>query len=61
MRRQFPHMDKNVKEVRWPGWAKQKGGDSEVRQAIMSVLHRHGLPLSGDLFNRAYDYVAEHY
>lgn len=54
-------IDKIVKEVRWPGWARQKGGDREVRQAIMSVLHHYGLPLSGELFDRAYSYVAENY
>lgn len=54
-------IDKIVKQVRWPGWADQKGGDRAVRTAVLGALHRHGLPLQGDLFDRAFEYVSENY
>ncbi|NYD78430.1 type I restriction endonuclease subunit R [Arthrobacter cupressi] len=54
-------IDAIVKEVRWDGWNNTKEGDKAVRIAIRKVLVRYALPASGELFDRAYAYVAENY
>ncbi|MHC6223168.1 type I restriction endonuclease subunit R [Arthrobacter sp. MMS24-S77] len=54
-------IDAIVKEVRWDGWNNTKEGDKAVRIAIRKVLVRYGLPAAGELFDRAYAYVAENY
>jgi type I restriction enzyme R subunit len=45
----------------WDGWAKTRSGDRRVRDSIRIVLSHYGLPIQGDLFDRAYSYVAENY
>ena len=43
-------------------WADQPAqGVRLVKQAIRVALKKYGLPSTGDLFERAYNYVAEHY
>ncbi|EMY34067.1 HsdR family type I site-specific deoxyribonuclease [Arthrobacter crystallopoietes BAB-32] len=54
-------IDAIVKEVRWDGWASMEHGDMEVRRAVLKVLRHYRLPLQGELFERAYDYVSTHY
>lgn len=54
-------IDAIVKEVRFTGWATNPDGDREVRKNIRSVLKAYGLPLTGDLFNKTYGYIAENY
>ena len=36
-------------------------GDREVWVQIRKVLRTHGLPASGELFDRAYAYIAKHH
>jgi hypothetical protein len=36
-------------------------GDREVRRQLRLVLKNAGLPPSGDLYDRAYAYIREHY
>ncbi len=54
-------IDAIVKHVRWDGWSGTREGDREVRKAIRKILAHYGLPAEGELFNRAYGYVAENY
>lgn len=56
-------IDEVVREVStgWDGWAKTRGGDRRVRDSIRIALTHYGFPIQGDLFDRAYSYVAENY
>jgi type I restriction enzyme R subunit len=54
-------IDAIVRPVRGTRWQASHPGDREVRKQIRMVLRTHGLPPSGDLFDRAYAYIAEHY
>ena len=54
-------IDAIVKQVRFTGWATNPDGDREVRKNVRSVLKAYGLPVTGDLFNKTYSYVAENY
>ena len=42
-------------------WQTSREGVRLVKQAIRVALKKYGLPPTGDLFERAYIYVAEHY
>ena len=42
-------------------WQTSREGVRLVKQAIRAALKKYGLPPTGDLFDRAYIYVAEHY
>lgn len=54
-------IDAIVKEVRYDGWSHTQNGDRLVRIAIRKVLQKYHLPASGDLFDHAHAYIAEHY
>lgn len=54
-------IDDIVKEVRYDGWKATQQGDRLVRTEIRKVLKRHALLVAGELFDRAYEYIAEHY
>lgn len=54
-------IDAIVRPVHGTGWQASHPGDREVRKEIRKVLRSHGLPASGELFDRAYAYIAEHY
>ena len=54
-------IDAIVRPVRGTGWQASHPGDREVRVQIRKVLRAHGLPASGEVFDRAYAYIAEHY
>lgn len=54
-------IDSIVKQVRYDGWSKTAKGDRAVRTEIMKVLKNHSLPIVGELFDRAYKYVAANY
>ena len=54
-------IDTIVSQVSFSGWQASQPGDRQVRIEIRNVLRKHGLPPTGDLFNRAYAYVAENY
>ena len=53
-------LDAIVKEVRYDGWSATQKGDRIVRISIRKVLQKYRLPASGDLFDHAYAYIAEH-
>lgn len=54
-------IDAIVKQIRFAGWSKNQEGDKAVRKEIRLVLERYGLPLTGQLFDGTYAYVAENY
>jgi type I restriction enzyme R subunit len=54
-------IDALVRPIRGTGWQQSQPGDREVRRQLRLVLKRSGLPPSGDLYERAYGYVREHY
>ena len=54
-------IDAIVRPVRGTGWQTSQPGDREVRRQIRLVLRNHGLPAQGELFDRAYAYIREHY
>lgn len=54
-------IDAIVKPVRGSRWQESQPGDREVRRQLRLVLKNNGLPPSGDLFDRAYAYIREHY
>lgn len=54
-------IDAIVRPVRGTNWQTSQPGDREVRRQLRLVLKNNGLPPQGDLFDRAYAYIAEHY
>ncbi|WP_153392717.1 type I restriction endonuclease subunit R [Ornithinicoccus halotolerans] len=54
-------VDGIVKEVRYDGWSADQAGDRLVRIEVRKVLKKYALPPAGELFDRAYAYIAEHY
>lgn len=54
-------VDAIVKPIRGTRWQESQPGDREVRRQLRQVLHVHGLPPQGDLFDRAYAYIRVHY
>ncbi|MCB1003978.1 MAG: hypothetical protein KDB35_07300, partial [Acidimicrobiales bacterium] len=54
-------IDTIVSQVSFSGWQRSQPGDRQVRVEIRNVLRKHGLPPAGELFDRAYAYVAENY
>ncbi len=54
-------IDAIVKPVRGSRWQESQPGDREVRRQLRLVLKNSGLPPSGELFDRAYAYIREHY
>ena len=54
-------IDSLVRPVRGSGWQTSQPGDREVRRQLRLVLNRNGLPPQGELFDRAYAYIREHY
>lgn len=47
--------------VAFRGWQQSTAGDKAVKVEIRAALKKFGLPPTGELFDRAYAYVAEHY
>ena len=56
-------VDAIVKEVTAgnSGWASTQKGDRAVRREVRNTLRTYGLHIVPGLFERAYDYIAEHY
>jgi type I restriction enzyme R subunit len=54
-------IDAIVKQVRFTGWAENQDGDKAVRRELRAVLHKYGLPVTGQPFNSAYAYIRENY
>ena len=54
-------MDTIVRQVSFEGWASTQTGDRLVRREVRTVLHKYGLPTTGELFDKAYAYIHENY
>lgn len=54
-------IDALVRPIRGTGWQDSQPGDREVRRQLRLVLRNSGLPPSGELYDRAYAYIREHY
>ena len=54
-------IDGLVRPIRGQRWQESQPGDREVRRLLRLVLNNAGLPPNGDLFDRAYAYIREHY
>ena len=53
--------DAVVLGVRFSGWQTSREGDRTVKFEIRKAFKKYGLEPTGELFDRAYAYVAEHY
>ena len=54
-------IDSLVRPVRGTGWQTSQPGDREVRRQLRLILKDSGLPPQGEVFDRAYAYISEHY
>ena len=54
-------IDTIVRQIRFTGWTSSQPGDRTVRNEIRKILRKYGLPVTGELFDRAYAYIRENY
>ncbi|HEX5559467.1 MAG TPA: HsdR family type I site-specific deoxyribonuclease [Gaiellales bacterium] len=54
-------IDAVVMAARFSGWQTSREGDRTVKFEIRRAFKKYGLEPTGELFDRAYAYVAEHY
>ena len=54
-------IDDLVAPVRGTGWQTSHPGDRTVRQQLHLIFKNNGLPIGGELYSRAYDYIRENY
>jgi type I restriction enzyme R subunit len=54
-------IDTIVRQVRFTGWTHTQNGDRTVRREIRLILKKYGLPMTGELFDKAYGYIRENY
>ena len=54
-------VDRIVVEVAFDGWVHTTEGEKDVRVELRRVLRKFSLPIKGELFDRAYEYIAENY
>jgi type I restriction enzyme R subunit len=54
-------IDAVVMGIRFHGWQTSRQGDRTVKIELRKALKKFGVDPTGDLFDRAYAYVAEHY
>jgi type I restriction enzyme R subunit len=54
-------IDALVRPIRGTRWQESQPGDREVRRQLRLILKNSALPPSGDLYDRAYAYIREHY
>jgi type I restriction enzyme R subunit len=54
-------IDAVVMGIRFTGWQTSRVGDRTVKFEIRRAFRKFGLDPTGELFDRAYAYVAEHY
>ncbi|TFD28668.1 type I restriction endonuclease subunit R [Cryobacterium lyxosi] len=54
-------IDRIVIEVSYPGWEIKDDGKREVRKSLLKVFKKFRLPLHGEPFESAYQYVETHY
>lgn len=54
-------IDKIVKATRFDGWQNTAGGQREIQRVLRETLFKYKLHKEQELFNKAYDYIKEHY
>ncbi len=54
-------IDSVVMSVRFSGWQTSREGDRAVKFELRNALKKFGIEPTGDLFDKAYAYVAEYY
>jgi hypothetical protein len=54
-------VDAIVKPIQGMRWPESQPGDREVRRLLRLVLNNNGLPTQGELYDRAYAHIREHY
>lgn len=54
-------IDSIVLKVAYTGWTDSDAGDKKVRRELRAALKSFGLPVTGELFNKTYEYVRENY
>lgn len=54
-------VDRIVVEVAFDGWVRTTEGEKDVRVELRRVLKKFSLPIKGELFDRAYEYIAQNY
>ncbi|SDN05093.1 type I restriction endonuclease subunit R [Allokutzneria albata] len=54
-------IDSIVLEVAYTGWTDSDAGDKKVRKELRATLKSFGLPVTGELFTKTYEYVRENY
>ncbi|MCU1585465.1 MAG: restriction enzyme type helicase subunit and related helicase [Microbacteriaceae bacterium] len=54
-------VDRIVGEVAFDGWVRTLEGEKDVRVELRRQLKKFNLPIKGELFDRAYEYIAQNY
>ena len=54
-------IDNIVKKIRFEGWQRTIAGERQIKQEITRVLLKHKLHKERELFDKAYDYIKQHY
>lgn len=54
-------IDEVVRATRFEGWQDTVAGEREVQSVLRRTLLKYRLHKEQDLFDRAYDYVRQHY
>jgi len=54
-------IDEIVKAKRFDGWQNSISGEREIKRHLRSTLFRYQLHKEQDLFDRAFDYIRDHY
>lgn len=54
-------IDKIVKVTRFDGWQTTNSGPRDIQKALLITLSQFGLGKDKELFQKAYDYIKEHY
>lgn len=54
-------IDEHVKVTRFDGWQWTRTGEREIQKALRKTLLKYKLHKEQDLFDKAYEYIREHY
>lgn len=61
VQRVVDNIDEIVRAVRFDGWQATHAGEREVKKALRQTIFKFKLHQDVDLFDRAYNYIREHY
>ena len=54
-------IDEIIEKQRFDGWENTIQGTREIRQALFRILYKHKLSDDEELFDKAFNYIREHY